>query len=192
MKTDRRVEKHLGHELVAAKKGDVYQGVAWKDKKRVYDCAGSSLDDVVSQLRRYVDQKYEEVARQRTEAPDKEEYVQAFREIVDNLTDRHLAMLKAHYNAPDQTLTASELAKAAGYSTHSAANLQYGKVGKLVHQFVLTDLHERADGTPVYSSALATPGDTAPAEEHWAWTLRPQVAYAIERLGLVRVAGTEE
>ena len=93
-------------------------------------------------------------------------------------------MLKAHYHAPDQTLTASQLANAAGYDDYSSANLHYGRVGKLLNDVLPIELHRRSDGTPVYTSALATPGDRTTDEQHWTWKLRPQVAFAIEQLGL--------
>ena len=100
------------------------------------------------------------------------------------LSDSHVAMLKAHHRASDQTLTATELAAAAGYSSYSATNLQYGNVGKYLYEALPTELSTRADGSLVYTSALATAGERTGAEEHWRWKLRPQVAFAIETLGL--------
>lgn len=93
-------------------------------------------------------------------------------------------MLKAHYHAPDQTLTPTRLAESAGYNDYSSANLHYGKVGKLLNDVLPIVLLEQSDGTPVYASALATPGDRTTDEQYWTWKLRPEVAFAIEQLGL--------
>ena len=93
-------------------------------------------------------------------------------------------MLKAPYRAPNQTITATELATAAGYKSYSAANLQYGNVGKALYEELPVEIPAREDGSLIYTSALATAGEKTEAEVHWAWKLRPEVAYAIEHLGL--------
>jgi hypothetical protein len=93
-------------------------------------------------------------------------------------------MLKSHFHAPDQTMTATELAKAAGYANYNATNLQYGKVGQMLYDVVPTKLIKRKNGTLVFTSALAEPGAKTAPEKEWQWKLRPAVATAIERLGL--------
>ena len=70
----------------------------------------------------------------------------------DALTERHHAMLKAHYQADDHTLTVTELARAARYETNSAANLHYGKLGKLLGPHLPIKPKEKAKG----------PGDMRP------------------------------
>lgn len=184
MGADREVKDYRGYELVAAKRDGRFQGVVWKNKKRAGSCVGTSIDDVMAQLRALVDETLGAMAKARTAPPSGEEYVEALKSILKKLSDSHVAMLKAHYRAPDQTLTATELARAAGYSAYSAANLQYGNVGKLLHEALPFELSKRADGSLVYTSALATAGDSNGAEEHWRWKLRPGVAFAIEKLGL--------
>ena len=94
-------------------------------------------------------------------------------------------MLKAHYHAKDQMITATQLAEAAGYANHNAANLHYGRVGYLLNEELPIKLQRRKkDDKPIATFALATAGDQKGAEEYWTWKLRPGVAYAIERLGL--------
>jgi hypothetical protein len=169
---------------VAARSGGGYQGVVWRNKKKLHTNIGDSLKDVLQKLRQYVDETLEQTARGRTAPPSGEEYVAAFQRMLPTLSDGHCAMLKAHYRAPDKTLTATKLAAAAGYSNYSAANLQYGNVGKALYEELPVELRRRADGTLIYTSALATAGETSDSDEHWTWKLRPEVAYAIERLGL--------
>lgn len=184
MRNDRIVEPYRAHELVAAETARGYQGVVWKDGKKVHSCIGVSLENVLENLRQHVDASFNELAQQRTQPPSGEEYVEAFRKVLRNLSDRHCVMLKAHYHAPQQTITATQLAKAARYSSYSAANLQYGNVGKALYEELPIDLQKKADGTPIYTSALATARETAESEAHWTWQMRPEVAYAIEQLGL--------
>lgn len=108
----------------------------------------------------------------------------AFSSIQDRLSDGQRAMLKVHYNAPDRTLTATELATAAGYESHSAVNLQYGFLGKWLHEELLCALPEREDGTKIYTFALATGLDDGKAEVEWRWVLKPEAATALQQLGL--------
>jgi hypothetical protein len=110
-------------------------------------------------------------ARRQTEPVGTSEYAAAFRSIRGRLSDAHKAMLKAHVNAPRRTLTATDLAAAAGYGSYSAANLQYGFVGKWLHEEILCPLPQRADGSKVYTCALAVGDGNDQPEEHWRWVL---------------------
>jgi hypothetical protein len=112
------------------------------------------------------------MARSSIELLTKDDYKRAFLAL-HPLTSYELALLRAHYRASEHTLTASELAKAVGYKSHSGANLRYGNLaGKLcevlgcdprlnVHVLV-TDFKD---------------------EEHWHLALRPQVVSALRELG---------
>ena len=52
------------------------------------------------------------------------EYVSAFHNL--QLAPHYMQMLRTHYYAPNQTLTATMMAKAVGYENFNAANLHYG------------------------------------------------------------------
>ena len=182
--SDRIVEKYRGRQLVAAKNGTATLGAVWKAGTKVFNYTGTNLQDVLAALRSHVDEGLTESVKTRTEPPDGEDYVRAFQAVLKDLSDGHCAMLKAHYRAPNQTITATELATAAGYKSYSAANLQYGNVGKALYEELPVEIPAREDGSLIYTSALATAGEKTEAEVHWAWKLRPEVAYAIEHLGL--------
>lgn len=81
-------------------------------------------------------------------------------------------------------ITATELARAAGYAHYSAVNLQYGLVGKMLWEELPTQLDTGPGGEPIYTSALAAPGDRAGPEAHWVWRMRPEVVGALVKLGL--------
>ena len=110
----------------------------------------------------------------------------AFRHILPRLSEGHRAMLKAHFHAPDRIITATQLARAAGYHGHGAANLQYGFVGRYLFEELPTPLEIRKDGTPIYTMALATGVDRQGEEHEWRWQMRPEVAAAIRYLGLTQ------
>lgn len=184
MTSDRIVDSYRGYKLVAAKLKNECNGVIWDGKERVHTCASGSLDETLRLMKDFVDERHNEVLQSRTEPPGGDEYVEAFRKILNDLAEKYIEMLKAHYHAPDQTMTATQLANAVDYADYSSANLHYGKVGKLLNEVLPIALHNRRDGTPVFTSALATPGDRTEDEDHWTWTMRPQVAYALEQLGL--------
>lgn len=161
-------------------------------KGRVYDPNGEQLGDfdgktheeLISTLRIFVDELINEKANSRTLAPVASEYVQAFQNIINDIPDSYLAMLKAHYIAPDQTMTATQLAEAGNYKNWSSANLHYGLLGKRIYEEMPMKLEARADGTLIYTGALATEGMASQNEKEWLWKLRPEVSDAIKHLGL--------
>ena len=93
-------------------------------------------------------------------------------------------MIKAHYRAPNQSLTATQLADAATYAGYRAVNLQYGFVGKRLWEEIPTPLPVDEAGDPIYTFALADAGERSRSRDEWVWKLRPELAAAIELLGL--------
>jgi|ERR1039457_971605 hypothetical protein len=173
------------HKLVAR----LYQG---SFKGRVYDptgkqlteIKGSSLDEVMSSLRDFVDAAFISRAKGRTSPPEAMEYVRAFQNIFEDLPDSYRGMLKAHYHATNRTMTATQLAEAGKYINWSSANLHYGLLGKRLYDELPIQLPVQADGTLIYTFTLATEGNLKQDESEWQWKLRPEVAEAIEHLGL--------
>ena len=58
--------------------------------------------------------------------PTAKRYRAAFQAIEKNLAPGYRAMLEAHYQAPNRTITLGELARAAGYKGEDGAKLQFG------------------------------------------------------------------
>ena len=94
-------------------------------------------------------------------------------------------MLKAHANAPDQTLTLGELAKAANYESYSAAILHYGTLAKKIIDFCnLAHRQEEHWNDPVYTCAI---GDFVEGEfdsADWAWRMHDEVVDALKSLNM--------
>jgi hypothetical protein len=111
-----------------------------------------------------------------------DDYMRAFEAVrAEGIPDKHIALLQAHYEAPDHTATAQQLAESVGYAHFRAVNLQYGTLAHRIGDclgiieppmgfwlFVLVDWAE-----PDVS------GDTA-------FALRRPVVKSLERLGFVR------
>jgi hypothetical protein len=97
-----------------------------------------------------------------------------------HLTPQQLKMLKLHYEAPDRTVTAGELASGVGFRTYSAANLQYG-----TYAGRLCSLLGRTPSFQLAILAQFSAGDQ-PGLEFVKWTMLPHAARALEELGWVR------
>jgi 5-methylcytosine-specific restriction protein A len=107
-----------------------------------------------------------------------DEYLEAFRRL--SIAPHHIKMLQAHYYSANRTMTATQMATAMGYRNHNAANLHYGKLGKLVgKQLGWNPTTEEAQGADaVYILAeFRKPG------RYWLWVMRREVAQAIKKLG---------
>lgn len=161
--------------LVARLIDNGYRGALWADGKIAVDIRGATLDEV---WRGLCDALYErQMAAVRLVEPTAEEAAKAFVSIAHQLTVGHKAMLRAHLKAPDQKITATQLAEAAGYANYSAANLQYGLLGAMLFAELPIDLPKREDGSPVMTCAIALGDDLrASSEEQWIWKMRPYVA----------------
>lgn len=181
--SNRIVELYRQHQLVAALNNGKFQGRVYKNDKNILDLEGVSMTDVQAQLRDYVDILFDSEAASRKQATT-EEMLTAFRNILPKLNDNYLAMIRAHYHAPDRRITATLLAEAAGYDGYGSANLHYGKIGSFLYEVIPMDVPKREGGKPIYTFMLADAAEKIGAEEHWVWQMRPEVAGAIKALGL--------
>lgn len=99
------------------------------------------------------------------------------------ITFAQRAMLKAHYDAPNRSITYTQLAKAAGFDTYDGANAQYGKLGRKLGEaigFEFVDSDTRP-GEKFYSSALGIPNPYT--EGHFQLVMHHELAKAIASLG---------
>jgi len=100
------------------------------------------------------------------------------------ISETELAMLRAHYGAPNHTISAVQLAKELRYVTYATVNAQYGA---LAHR-VAEALHYRpgpfADGKPHWWRTLSYWNDDAPQAEEGQdqWIMRRELAQALQEL----------
>ncbi|MFQ3651911.1 MAG: HNH endonuclease [Gemmataceae bacterium] len=110
-------------------------------------------------------------------APSAEQYIAAF-QALKKVPESQKQMLRLHYNAPARTITATQMARKAGYSHYSIANSQYGRLGRSVgEQLNYNPTKERLGSLVTFEKR----------QDEWHWIMRPQVAEALEGLGWVEV-----
>ena len=111
------------------------------------------------------------------------DYTRALQAIVaEGIPHRHTALLQAHFDSPQHTATARQLAERVGYASYRGVNLQYGTLAHRIGErlglaepprgfwlFVLADWAAERDVS----------GDTA-------FVLRQPLIEALLRLGFVR------
>jgi hypothetical protein len=96
----------------------------------------------------------------------------------------YLVMLRAQYRAPSHTITATQLAQAAGYKNYNAANLHYGTMGRLIALQLSFSPDKRKDGTERWWKALSyeADGDDDTADAHFKFVMRPELVSALQQM----------
>jgi|GEM_PF-1110204 len=112
--------------------------------------------------------------------PALNEYTAALSSALEEAPETHRLMVAAHVNANGHRITATELARAAGYAGYEAANLQYGKFARRVCEMLHFSPPVGNSGQPTFTYVLATP--TKLPSQDWLWTLHPVVAEALRAL----------
>ncbi len=119
--------------------------------------------------------------------PSVADYVRAATNLSNLVTNEHHSLFRAHYEAPDRTATAKQLASWAGIAGGwTTVNNRYGTLGHKLcdHLGIVPQL--RPDDShrwwSVWSRGWKTPGG-------FVWEMLPKVAAALEQLGWVSPAG---
>ncbi len=100
----------------------------------------------------------------------------------EGIHEAQIALLRAHFNAPNHTATWAQLARIVGYANGNAVNLQYGKLAGRVGQ--LLGINEAPKGFWLYVLAhWAAERDIKSG--HTAFVLRRPVIEALTRLGIL-------
>lgn len=185
----RREETHGRYRIVAGLLGGKPTARAFLDGAPqgtgiMAEATGPDLDAAIEAVRVDLDAREAEAhaARRMTahgfSVPTTQEYADALAAI--GPSDGQRAMLAAHAEAGDTGLTATQLAKAAGYKNFNAANLQYGLLGQKVvdHLHLTLPDSEVREGESAMTVALADWVDT-PGEE-FVWIMHPELRAALE------------
>lgn len=100
------------------------------------------------------------------------------------ISDTDLAMLRAHYRAPNHTISTARLAQDVGYPNFSSVNLQYGILAHHVADALHITLPPSPSGNPHWWRTLAYGNGGAPQTDDgsYEWTLRPELVRALEEL----------
>jgi len=195
-----RTDKYGRYEIKSGPLGTQWGAHAYRGKVLVARKTAASREDAVAALRKELEQidGLEISGRDREGAPSAKVYEKAFLLILPQVSDSYRNMLKAHFQALDFLISATKLAEAAGYDGYGAANLHYGKLGKLIAAETDFSPPRRANGTEIWTCAIAR--DPALDDEfpetslpdavvrnmdsgHFEWQMRPQVVEALRALG---------
>jgi hypothetical protein len=94
-------------------------------------------------------------------------------------------MLKALFSAPNRTLTATQLAAAAGYTSYASANEKFGKLARMVAEDLGFVPDQRPDGSPIWTLTLASADPNWREDDReWRWAMRQQVADCLIMMNL--------
>jgi hypothetical protein len=171
--------------LVARFDTGKYRGALWHGGRIVQQVEGSSLDEVYRKLEGLLYERQAAIAAARGGAqPSAEETARALSRVLPKASDGQKAMLRAHFLAAECRITATQLAKAAGYRTYSAANLHYGLLGAMLFVEMPQEVPRRKDGSPIMTFVIATgDGQRSGEEEQWVWKMRPHIESGIRHIG---------
>jgi hypothetical protein len=110
-------------------------------------------------------------------------YNRAFQAILsEGIPENHLALLRAHFQAPGHTVTWAQLAKRVGYANRSAVNLQYGTLARRVAKQLRID--EAPKGFWLFV-LVGWAGKRDAASGHTAFILRRPVIRALTQLRIL-------
>ena len=117
-----------------------------------------------------------------------DDYRRAFETVrIEGIADKHLALLQAHFYAPDHTATWEQLAADVGYDGGRAVNLQYGRFAeRIARKLSLRDKPHDPNGNRWWLWVLVRAKGRDPESGHTAFVLRRPVVEALQRLGIVR------
>ncbi len=118
--------------------------------------------------------------------PTSNEYAEALNSI--SITDAQKKMLCAHYNAHNRSITFTELANAAGFDSHLAANSQYGKFAReLGEKLEFRFLKSKVRDTFFYSSVIGSDNPNLPPEgEEYQLIMHHELSKALDKLGFCK------
>jgi hypothetical protein len=159
--------------------------VAIQSNSRLFETSAATVQDAVQVIKKKIDDRIAQMARGRRELyiATTPEYIEALRALRIGLHEH--AMLRAHAQARSQTLTAGELAQAAGYSGYESANNHYGKLGRRIAEFLdLTVPIAEKRKQPIWTFSLADGVDQEEAADLWRWRMHPELVAALRELNL--------
>ena len=187
MPSDIGTEDHGRFQIKSLRNGGQWQARALHDGRVFGDVVNASTREAaVDAVKAQLDEQGEWPAPSGW-IPSVAQYRRAFASL-GGFRDYQKSMLDAHLAAPDNILTATELANAAGYDAYASANYLYGTLGKRIAEILGWSPPKRSDGTPIWTYALAFdadeeakgPWETRPKDgSHFRWQLRPEVIEAL-------------
>ncbi len=123
-----------------------------------------------------------------SQVPSTEEYISGLSAVEPRLSEAQRRLLVEQYQAPYRSVTAPQLAQLAGVQPWKYVNLLYGRSGHMFSEETGLFPTRGANGKYWWWSAWSD-GDATP--QGFVWTMRVQVAEALEKLGWVTPGETQ-
>ena len=126
--------------------------------------------------------------KERFTVPEARDYEEALRALssANKLNDRHLAMLKYHFEARNRTASYRKIGEVVGYD-HNTAKLQYGHVGKLIGEAIGMEFARLFSDDPnsdvFRSSAIGSGSHYVDDAGEFQLIMHHELAKALEKLG---------
>ena len=155
------------------------KGYTWRDISDFLAERGIHADH--TKIYRFFNKPQSKQRNQEMKVISAKEYESALKTI--SITDKQKLMLKAHFEAPNRSISYTQLAEAAGYEDYAVANRQYGQLGKDIGQevgFQFADSESRP-GEKFYSSAIGMPNSYTTGD--FQLVMHHELAKAIAALG---------
>jgi hypothetical protein len=113
-----------------------------------------------------------------------DDYRSVLRLVADGISADQRAMLRAHAEAPNHTLSVRELAAAAGATTDNFTYSVYGKLGRLLGEALMAayDLPLDPDDPPIWTRVLGEDFRSA-VDNAVTWVMHPELVEALVHLG---------
>lgn len=152
-----------------------------------HETTGSDRDSAILALTQLIDTEAGEQRGLRRhddaldfDVPTAQEYAMAIRG--SDLTDKQVAMLRAHAASGEQGMTAGELAAVAGYKNQSSANLHYGKCGRLLAEAIDLEAPQVRSGDEKALTGIIASAGPAREDEALVWIMHPELREAVEKV----------
>ena len=122
----------------------------------------------------------------------KEDFKKALLSLRDDKAFRnskYLTLLRAQYAGINHTITAQRLADSAGYKNFNAANLHYGHLARLIAEkldYVPEEKHKNGDTVWWVTIASGTEASESTIDGHFEFTMKPELALALEEMKWVK------
>jgi hypothetical protein len=177
---------HRRHRIIAGARPSGPIAMVYDGQSRLHEASGSTVGAAVDNAKHWINQLIDsQKARRRSpHIGTTEEYLRALQAV--SIGRHQEAMLRAHANAAEQLLTATELARAAGYDSYSTANAQYGRLAHEIAEFLeIEPKMIEYDGEPIWTNVLAQGDDREPIElGHLRLRLHREVLAALRELNM--------
>jgi hypothetical protein len=172
------------YRIIAGEHKQQPTAVAYFKNSKVLEQTGTDIEVAILSAKTALDafDKSRSLERRAPHIGTADEYVEAFDNI--KLGDHELLMLQAHATVSGQSITATNLAKAAGYDSFSSANAHYGTLAKKVGDSIgLKAEFYETKGEVRYTTILAS--GEGEEGEHWHWVMHPEVLEALKKLNII-------